>query len=73
MEAEAEVEMRKVYAIPLVPVNGGKSITIKAFSVSEISTIANQHVEDINNVYSHLKDIQFSDFCRVIIFLRLMF
>ena len=61
---EAEVEMRKVYAIPLVAVNGGKTITIEAFSVSEISTIANQHVEDIKNIYSHLKDIQFSDFCR---------
>ena len=57
-----EAEMRKVYAIPLVPVNGGKSTTIEAFSVSEISTIANQHAEDIKSVFSHLKDIQFSDF-----------
>ena len=32
--------MRKVYAIPLVPVNGAKSITIQAFSVSEVSAIA---------------------------------
>ena len=68
---EAEIEMRMVYAIPLVPVNGGKSITIEAFSVNEISTIANQHVEDIKNVYSHLTDIQFSDFSRVDDFLEI--
>ena len=30
---EAETELRQVYAIPLVPVNGGKSITIDTFSV----------------------------------------
>ena len=30
---EPEIEMRKVYAIPLVPVNGGKSITMKHFQL----------------------------------------
>ena len=53
-----------MYAIPLVPSNGGKSVTIKAFSFCEISAIANQHAEDIKNVSSHLKDIPFSDFSR---------
>ena len=61
---ESEIEMRKVYTIPLVSLNGGNSINIEAFSVNEISTIANQHLEEAKNDYSHLKGIQFSDFSR---------
>ena len=69
--SESEIVMRKVYAIPLVSLNGGESITIEAFLVNEISTIANQHVEEIKNVYSHLKGIQFSDFSRYDDFLEM--
>ena len=60
--SEPEIAMRKVYGIPLVPLSGGKSILIEAFMIDEISTVANYHIDVINNAYPHLMNIEFSDF-----------
>ena len=63
--SEPEVVMRDVFELPLVSLNGGKSITVEAFLVNEISTIANEHVEVVKKQFPHLSDIFFSDVSRL--------
>ena len=63
-KSEPEVKMREVYELELEPLHNGKSVTVEAFLVDEISTISNVHVEEIKKNYQHLCDIYFSDVSR---------
>ena len=48
----------------LSPIHGDGKINVEAFVVKDISNIANEHVEQIKQNYSHLKGVFFSDVCR---------
>ena len=61
-KSEPELKKRAGYQVTLVPVRGhGRSVTVEAFAVDEMSTIDNIHVEKVKLNYEHLSNIYFSD------------
>ena len=61
---EAENRMREVVEFYLVPVVGGKGVTISCFVVESIGSISNVHLEEVKQIYPHLNLVWFSDVCR---------
>ena len=61
---ETNVAMREICELSLSSVGGGSNTVIEAFVVSDISTIANEHIEIVKQNYCHLSDVFFSDVCR---------
>ena len=56
--------LRDVVLVDLIPVSGGRNLTLEAYVVPEISRISNEHVEVVKKDFSHLRDLWFSDVCR---------
>ena len=61
---DANVAKKKICKLSLSPIRGDSKINVEAFVVKDISNIANEHVEQIKQNYSHLKGVFFSDVCR---------
>ena len=60
--SEPEVKKRAVYDVKLTSlIEKGKNVSVEAYVVEEISTIANIHVEKVKKNYKHLSNIYFSD------------
>ena len=53
--------LRDVVRVELSPLGGGKTLSSESYVVPEITSITNVHVELVNNHYSHLADLWFSD------------
>ena len=56
--------MRDVVLVDLIPVSGGRNLTLEAYVVPEILRISNKHVEVVKKDFSHLRDLWLSDVCR---------
>ena len=59
--SEAETALRKVFEIPLIPLCGGRKVSVEAFLINEISSIKNEHIERVTNDYPYLQNLVFSD------------
>ena len=59
--SEAETALRKVFEIPLLPLCGGRKVSVEAFLINEISSIKNEHIERVSNDYPYLQNLVFSD------------
>ena len=57
----SEIEKRDVYELTVCPMFAGKSVSIEAYEVCEISCISNVKAQEIKKNYSHLNKIVFSD------------
>ena len=60
---EVDFAMRDVFVITHSGTES-ESVQIECFRVEEMSNITNENVEVVNNKYSHLKSIYFSDVAR---------
>ena len=56
--------MRDVVLIHLIPVSGGRILTLEAYVVPEILRINNEHVEVLEKDLSHLRNLWFFDVYR---------
>ena len=62
--SEPETALRSIYEIPLLPLQGGRKVSVEAFLIEEISNIRNEHIEKVTKHYPHLQNLVFSDSSR---------
>jgi len=53
--------LRDVVVVNVSSIGGGKTLSLEAYVVPEITRIGNVHVEVVKNDFPHLKDLWFSD------------
>ena len=61
---EVDIACRDMVELTLGGINGGRSVSIEAYIVDDISSIQNIHPDLVKRDYAHLKNILFSDVYR---------
>ena len=57
--SEPEAALRNIYEIPLLPLLGGRKVSVEAFLIGEISNIRNEHIDEVTKHYPHLQNLVF--------------